>query len=200
MERPKLRAGLASYLRKPDAAGFPADKPGVAFAKYLDLAWRAVDAPREFPEVQAALRGFRGRLDAQDAVQRQALGVLLGDYLQVRYGDDLERELGTLVGFRTFDNVVDRNPDNPQFKACFDSLAALATRLGLQVRNHAYETLEVRLPATGGAAAAPPLGVYVHADVPRPIEHKWSAPPSSSRGPRTACSAPGWPTTRGRCS
>ena len=182
VERPKLREGMGSWIRKPAAVSFPAEKPGVAFAKYLELAWRAVDARTNFPEVQTALHGFRGQLDPANALQRQALGVLLGDYLQVRYGNDLERELGTLVGFRTFDNVVDRNADNPQFKACFDSLAVLATRLGLQARNHAYETLEIRLPATGSAAGAAPLGVYVHADVPRPIEHKWSSPPFVLKG------------------
>lgn len=176
VERPKLRAAMAPHLRAPAATAFPADKPGAAFARYLDEAWRVLDARQRYPEVHAGLGGFRGRVPA-DAVPRQALAVLLGDYLQVRYGEDLKRELKTVVGFKTYDNVVDRNSENTQMRACFDHLAALGAALGLQVQNHAYESLQMTLPASGTAAGAAPLAIWTHADVPRPIEHKWTTPP-----------------------
>ena len=47
--------------------------------------------PRAFPEVHAAFGKFRGRVDMQDAAQRQTFAVLLGDYVQARYGDDIRR-------------------------------------------------------------------------------------------------------------
>ena len=175
VNRATLRDGLSKFRRAPEAAQFPTEKPGTAFRKYVDLALRAVEAPTRFPEVQAALGKFNGRLDAADPTARQALGVLLGDYLQVRYGDDIVRELGTLVGFKTFNTIVDRNSENAEFRKSFDWLARLASDLGLQVQNHGYETLAITLP--GGAAGAPPLGVWTHVDVPRPVAQKWLSPP-----------------------
>jgi len=175
VERPKLVAGMQPYIRSTTAEAFPADKPGVAFGKYLDLVWKTLDAKTTAPEVYEALRAYRGKLDPGNATARQALAVLLGDYLQVRYGADLRRELGNVVAFKTFSNVVDRNADNEQVRACFDALAKLATGLGLQVQNQAYETLQITLPASG--TGIPALAVYTHADVARPIEHKWTSPP-----------------------
>jgi len=79
--RPKLQTAMQTFQRGPDVAAFPVDKPGVAFQRYLDAAWKAIDAPVAFPEVYAALSKFRGNVDASNPVARQALGVVLGDYL-----------------------------------------------------------------------------------------------------------------------
>jgi succinyl-diaminopimelate desuccinylase len=177
VERPAIQTALRSYRRAADASAFPADKPGEAFGRYLAAAWKALDAPRAFPEVHAALGKFRGGLTPGDAAQRQAFAVLLGDYLQVRYGDDVRRELATLVACKSFDNIVDRNIDNPEVRKALDVVADLATRLGLQVHNHDYATLRVTLPAAGAAAGQPAVAVWTHADVPRPVEHKWLSPP-----------------------
>jgi len=177
VQRPALRAAVQPFVRPATVAEFPADKPGVAFGKYLDAAWKALDAPRQFPEVYAALSKFQGAVDANNAVQRQALGVLLGDYLSVRYGEDLWREMRTLAAFKSFNTVVDKNSENKAVRDCMDAMAALAVRLGLQAKNNAYESLLLTLPAAGAAAAAPPVAVYTHADVPRPVEHKWNSPP-----------------------
>jgi succinyl-diaminopimelate desuccinylase len=175
VERPKFVAGMQPYIRATTAEAFPSDKPGVAFGKYLDLVWKTLDAKTTAPEVYKALGAYRGKLDPSDATARQALGVLLGDYLQVRYGTDIRRELGNLVAFKTFSNVVDRNADNEQVRACFDAIQKLATGLGLQVQNQAYETLQITLPAAG--TGVPALALYTHADVARPIDHKWTSPP-----------------------
>lgn len=177
VQRPALRAAMQPFVRAADAAEFPADKPGVAFGKYLDAAWKALDATRQFPEVVAALGKFQGVVDDKNPVQRQALGVLLGDYMQVRYGDDLLREIRALAAFKSFNNVVDRNSENKDVRACMDAMAGLATRLGLQVKNNAYASLLLTLPAAGAGAGAPAVAIYTHADVPRPVEHKWNSPP-----------------------
>ena len=174
--RPALRAALKPYLRAADAQAFPDDKPGVAFGKYVDQALRVLDAKTSFPDLHSAMQGNRKRLDPGNELQRQALAVFLGDYLQVRYGDDLRRELGKLVGFKTYNNVVDRNADNPEFHKCFDYLANLARALGLRVRNDAYETLEITLPAAAAGNAAP-LAVWTHADVVTVVERRWTSPP-----------------------
>ncbi len=172
--RPKLQTALQTFLRAPDVAAFSADKPGVAFQRYLDAAWKAIDAPVAFPEVYAALGKFRGSVDAANPVARQALGVMLGDYLQVRYGADVQRELRALIAFQSFNTVVDKNSDNPEVRKAFDAIADLATRLGLQAKNHAYETLQVTLASK---AAGPAVAVYTHADVAKPVDHKWDSPP-----------------------
>jgi acetylornithine deacetylase/succinyl-diaminopimelate desuccinylase-like protein len=174
--RPALQSALQPFRRSAGVQAFAADKPGEAFGRYLDAAWKAVDAQRAFPEVHAALGRGRGKAASEDAAQRQAYAVLLADYMQARYGDDIQRELATLVGFKTFDNVVDRNPDNAAVRAAFDALSSLATRLGLQVHNDAYRTLRVTLPATRDRSAAP-IAVWSHIDVPRPVDHKWTSPP-----------------------
>jgi len=173
VQRPALRAGMKDLVRPGASGAFAADKPGVGFGRYLELVWKAVDARRAFPEVHAAMAGFRGRVDPANATQRQALGVLLGDYLQVRYGDDFQRELLTAVSFRTFNTVVDRNASNAEFQRAFAHLSQLAQALGLQVQTFDGEMIAVTLPATGAAAAAPPIAIYTHVDVPRPVEHKW---------------------------
>lgn len=177
VERAALRQAMQPYQRANEAAAYPAEKPGVAFGKYLDAVWKAVDARNSFPEVHAALASYRGKLDPTNDVQRQALGVLLGDYFIVRYGDDYWRELKALVAFRTFNNILDRNSDNAEIRRCFDWLGLLAGNLGLESRNHAYTAFQVALPASGSAAGAAPLVVYTHADVPRVIEHKWTSNP-----------------------
>jgi succinyl-diaminopimelate desuccinylase len=171
--RPKLQTALQTFQRAADVAAFPADKPGVAFQRYLDTAWKAIEAPTAFPEVYAALGKFHGTLDASNPVARQALGVMLGDYLQVRYGADVLRELRPLVACKSYNTVVDKNSDNPEVRKAFDVIAGLATRLGLQAKNHEYETLEVTL----AGAAGPAVAVYTHADVPKPVEHKWDSKP-----------------------
>jgi succinyl-diaminopimelate desuccinylase len=179
VQRPALRAGMQDWIRPPGNPAFGADKPGVAFARYLDLVWKTLDARRNFPEVQAAMTRFRGSLDAADATQREALGVLLGDYLQVRYGEDFVRELSTAVGFKTFHTVVDRNSTNPEFQRAFAHLTELATSLGLEAKNEEGEQLTISLPAAGGAARQAPIAVYTHVDVARPVEHKWKSKPWS---------------------
>ncbi len=173
VQRPTLRTGMKDLIRPATTAAFAADKPGVAFGRYLDLVWKTLDARRAFPEVHAAMAGFRGRVDPANPIQRQALGVLLGDYLQVRYGDDFQRELLTAVGFRTFNTVVDRNASNVEFQRAFASLSQLAQAMGLQVKNFEGEMIAVTLPAPGTAATAAPVAIYTHLDVPRPVEHKW---------------------------
>ena len=173
VQRPALRAGMKDWIRPPASAAFVDDKPGTAFGRYLDLAWKVLDARRAFPEVHASMAGFRGRVDPANALQRRALGVLLGDYLQVRYGDDVHRELKTVVGFRTFNTVVDRNSNNAEFQRAFAHLTQLAQALGLQARNFDGDMVAVTLPAAGAAAAAAPVAIYTHVDVPRPVEHKW---------------------------
>ena len=175
--RPALRSALQPFRRTPEAQAFAADKPAEAFGRYLDAAWKAVDAPQSFPEVHAALGRSRGKIDVDDPAQRQAFAVLLADYMQARYGDDIRRELAALVAYKTFDNVVDRNPDNAEIRKALDAVSALATRLGFQVQNHDYRTLSVTLPAAGAATAAAPVAVWSHVDVPRPVEHKWTSPP-----------------------
>ena len=178
VQRPALRAGLQDLVRPATSTAFGTDKPGVAFGRYLDLVWKTLDARRTFPEVHAAMGRFRGKLDPANAVQRQALGVLLGDYLQVRYGEDFRRELQTAVSFRTYNTVVDRNATNPEFQKAFTHLGQLAQALGLEAKNYDGEMLAVTLPAPGAAAVAP-IAVYTHVDVARPVEHKWKSKPFS---------------------
>ena len=175
VQRETLRTAMAAYIRGPEVAEFLADKPGKAFEVYLKAALAAVNAKSDFPAVQAALAKFDGRFDAGSEVQRRAVGVFLGDYLEVRYGGDVLRELRTLVGFRTFHNVIEPNPENPEFQRAFDHLTALASALGLRARNHGYETLEIGLDAVGAAAKAAPLVQFAHVEVMRPVDYKWDA-------------------------
>jgi len=177
VERATIRTALQPFRRAPDAAAFASDRPREAFGRYLDAAAKTLDMPTAFPEVQASFGKFRGQFDTADAAQRQAFAVLLGDYVQARYGDDIRRELAALVACKSFDNVVDRNQDNIEVRKAMDVVADLATRLGLQVHNHDYATLRITLPATGSAATQAAVAVWTHADVPRPVEHKWTSPP-----------------------
>jgi dipeptidase D len=175
-QRPALRAALKPWLRAADATAFPSDKPGAAFGKYVDAALRVIEARTKYPEVATALQE-RKTLAPGNEVQRQALAVLLSDYLQCRYGDDLLRELRQLVGYKTFNDVVDENPSNTEFRRCLDHLSELARGLGLNAKNHDYETLEITLPAPGGAGTSAPIAVYTHADVVRVVERKWKSKP-----------------------
>jgi acetylornithine deacetylase/succinyl-diaminopimelate desuccinylase-like protein len=173
VQRRALRQSLQKYVRAPGATAFGNDAPGTAFRAYLDRALQLTRAAEEFPQVAAALRGFDGKVDPGNELQQHALGAFLGDYMQVRYGDDIVRELRTLVEFRTFGTLIEPNAESLEFKKTFQALEALATSLGLQVRNHANETLEITLPASGAAASAPAVAFWTHVDVMRPVEHKW---------------------------
>lgn len=171
--RATLRAGIAPYLRPPDQEAFPTDKPGKAFRTYLEAALAAVNAKQDFPAVHAALAKWNGRIDAQNETQRRALGLMLGDYMTVRYGDDLIRELRTLVQFKTYHNVISENADNVEFQLALRSLQTLAEGLGLDTALHQYETLEIRLGAAKANASAPPVVMFAHIEVMRPVEYKW---------------------------
>src|SRR5262249_28734481 len=114
VQRPAIRTALKPYMRAPDAAAFQVDKPGAVFAKYLDAAWKSIDGATKSPEAYAAMGKFRGTVDPKNDTQRQVLGVLLGDYMQARYGDDILREMKALAAFKTFNNVVDKNSDNTE--------------------------------------------------------------------------------------
>jgi len=178
--RENLRTALAKYVRPADRLAFPADK-GKAFRVYLDAALAATNAKQEFPEVHAALSKWNGRLESANDTQRRALGLFLGDYMSVRYGDDLVRELKELVKFRTFHNVVSENPDNPEFQSALAYLADLAQGLDLSVVKHGTETLEIRLEPAKGQGGGPPVVMFTHVEVMRPVEYKWDqdTPPFS---------------------
>ena len=175
VQRESIHLALAPLIRAPEAEEFPADKPGKAFQTYLKAALAALNAKTDFPEVQAAFGKFDGRFDFGNDVQRRCLGIFLGDYLQVRYGGDVLRELRTLVSCRTYNDVIEPNQDNPEFRQAFQKLWGLAGKLGMHVENHGYETLEIRLEPKGAAAKAAPLVMFAHVEVMRPVEYKWDS-------------------------
>ncbi|HZL83739.1 MAG TPA: M20/M25/M40 family metallo-hydrolase [Candidatus Krumholzibacteria bacterium] len=170
--RETLRQSVAKYVRAADAEEFPDDKPGKVFRAYLTAALTAVAAKRDFPAIHAAFAKWSGQLDPANDTQRRALGVFLGDYLSVRYGTDLVRELRNLVKFKTYHSVISDNTDNPEFQHALDSLAGLAKGLGLEVVRHGNESLEIRL-AGKSKAGTPPVAVYTHVEVMRPVDYKW---------------------------
>lgn len=174
VQRASLRSALQEYLRAPETEAFPKDPPGKAFRTYWRRALESIDANKEFPEVAAALRDFDGTLPEDDEVLRYAMGALLGDYLQVRYGEDITRELATLCGFRTYGSVIEPNSEAFEFRKAFRYLERLAADLGLEVRNHGNETLEITLPATGAASNQAAIALFTHIDVLVPVERKWN--------------------------
>ncbi len=179
--RTTLRGSMAKFVRAPDAAAFPDDKGGKVFRDYLKAGLEAVHAKTDFPEVHAALSKWNGRMGTANDTERRALGVFLGDYMAVRYGDDVLRELRELVKFRTYHDVISKNPDNPEFQAALDYLETLARNLGLAATKHGYETLEIRLDPAGQAAKTAPVAMFTHVEVMRPVEYKWDqdTPPFS---------------------
>ena len=171
--RASVRGSIAKSIRPEKQEDFPADKSGKVFRTYLDAALHAVNAKKDFPAVYAALVKWDGRLDTQNDAQRQSLGLFLGDYLTVRYGADLLRELRTLVKFKTYHNVISENADNPEFQQALTALESLAKRLGLEAVRHGNETLEIRLAPDKSQAAAPAVVQFTHIEVMRPVEYKW---------------------------
>ncbi len=170
--RETIRKSVAKHVRPANVEEFPADKSGKAFRDYLNAALTAANAKQDFPAVDAAFAKWSGRLDPANETQRRALGIFLGDYLTVRYGADLLRELRTLVKFKTYHSVISENVDNPEFHLALDSLAELAQGLGLEVVRHGHETLEIRLAGKIKAGVAPVV-VYTHVEVMRPVDYKW---------------------------
>lgn len=173
VERAAIRESMSEWIRPAGVATFRDGKPGEAFSAYLDAALRVLDAKSEYPELHEAFSRFDGSYDVADTVQRDALGVLLGDYIMARYGEDLIRELRTLVGFKTFSNVFEPNSEGAAFHDAFDFLGNLARQLGMEVVNHDYETLEITLAPPGGSASSPSLAMFSHVEVMKPVEYKW---------------------------
>jgi acetylornithine deacetylase/succinyl-diaminopimelate desuccinylase-like protein len=171
--RDDTRESVSAWVRAAGEQTFRDGKAGEAFGAYLSTALRVLQAKTEYPEVHAAFSRFDGTFDVEDEEQRGVLGVFLGDYMIVRYGDDLTRELRTLVGMKTFSNVYESNSENAEFRRAFDFLTGLAERLGLSVQNHGYETLEITLEPRGAAARAAPLAMFSHVEVLKPVEYKW---------------------------
>lgn len=171
--RDDIRESLSAWVRAEGEPTFREGKPGEAFGEYLSAALRALEAKTEYPEVHATFSRFDGTFDAEDADQRGVLGIFLGDYMIVRYGEDLERELRELVKFKTFGNVYEPNSENSEFHGAFDFLAGLAERLGMSVQNHGYETLEITLRPRDGASRAAPLAMFSHIEVLKPVAYKW---------------------------
>jgi succinyl-diaminopimelate desuccinylase len=83
------------------------------------------------------------------------------------------RELRSLVSCKTYNDVIEPNPENPEFRQAFQRVWALSSKLGLRVQNHAYETMEIRLEPKGAAAKAAPVVIFAHVEVMRPVEYKW---------------------------
>jgi acetylornithine deacetylase/succinyl-diaminopimelate desuccinylase-like protein len=175
LAREDLSNSVAAYVRPADAEEFPADG-GKAFQTYVAAALKALNAKDDFPEIRSAFANFDGRFNVDDPLQRGVLGTFLGDYLHVRYGADIIRELKKLVARETFNNVYEENVENPEFHAAFDHLEALAGNLGLQVQNHAYETLEITLQPQGAEAQAASIAMFTHVEVMRPVAYKWDSP------------------------
>ena len=171
--RVEMTTPLLAYLRAPDEAMFQTEAPGVAFRGYVNRGLDLLHAATEYPEIEAAFRDFNGRLDASSALQRNALGAFLGDYMQVRYANDILRELQVQVQLETYPRVVEPNAEGSNYRKSFDQLIELSEKLGLQVENHDYETLEITLPPTGSETSENPMVIWGHVDVMHPVGYKW---------------------------
>jgi acetylornithine deacetylase/succinyl-diaminopimelate desuccinylase-like protein len=174
VERVSMTTPLLDYLRAPQEMAFPRENTGKAFRGFFNQGLDVLDAANEYPQIEAAFRNFDGRLDAGNAELRNVLGVFLGDYMQVRYSNDIIRELRTQVQFRTYPSLSESNSESTEHRKSFDHLLELANSLGLEVINHDYETLEITVPPTGSEVSQEPMVIWGHIDVMRPVEYKWS--------------------------
>ena len=173
VERVEMTTPLLDYLRAPNEAVFQSEAPGEAFRRYVNRGLDVLNAATEYPEVEAAFRDFSGKLNVQNETQRNALGAFLGDYMQTRYANDILRELQKQVELDTYHRIIEPNSEGANYRKSFDHLIELSEKLGLQVVNHDYETLEITLPPTGSETTENPMVIWGSIDVFYPIGYKW---------------------------
>lgn len=97
---------------------------------------------------------------------------------QEQHGQQIVRDLQTLIGFRTCEHPGSQNWDAPEFRRQREFLRARATRLGLAFKSYDGRMEEITLP---GPDRAPVLALLTHGDV-QPVEGQaWNWPPWEGR-------------------